>query len=101
MPTIDLTPEQLHAHITGQQVQRSMSMYASSADYWKNQFLAAEKDAVRYRWLAARMLAADFDYGGDGTQALVFEMPPGFSASADCNATVDAAMAAAPAVGAA
>jgi hypothetical protein len=51
------------------------------------------KDAERFRWLAPRMLAADFDYGGEGTQALVFEMPTGFSASADCSATIDAAMA--------
>ena len=54
---------------------------------------ALREDAKRFRWLAPRMLAADFDYGGEGTQALVFEMPPGFSASADCSATIDAAMA--------
>lgn len=58
-------------------------------------------DAARMRWLSPRMLAADFDYGGDGTQALVFEMPPGFVASADCGATIDAAMLTNPAVGAA
>lgn len=51
MATIDPTPEQLHAHITGQPVQRSMSMYASNADYWKAQAEANAKDAERYRWL--------------------------------------------------
>lgn len=58
-------------------------------------------DAERYRWMEPRMFAADFDYGGDGVQALVFEMPVGFRASADCDDTIDAAMSAAPAVGAA
>ena len=62
---------------------------------------ALRKDAERYRWLAARLLAADFDYNGEGVQALVFEMPDGFHASADCGATIDAAMRMAPAVGAA
>lgn len=59
------------------------------------------KDAERYRWLAARLLAADFDYNGEGVQALVFELPAGCTVSADCNATIDAAMRMAPAVGAA
>lgn len=39
------------------------------------------------------MLAADFDYGGEGVQALVFEMPKGFSASADAGDTIDRARA--------
>lgn len=62
---------------------------------------ALRKDAERYRWLAARLLAADFDYNGEGVQALVFELPAGCTVSADCNATIDAAMRMAPAVGAA
>lgn len=62
---------------------------------------ALRKDAERYRLLASRLLAADFDYTGERIQALVFEMPEGFQASADCNATIDAAMVRAPAVGAA
>jgi hypothetical protein len=62
---------------------------------------ALEADAKRYRWLAARLLAADFDYNGDGVQALVFELPVGCAVSADCNATIDAAMLAKSAVGAA
>ena len=61
--------------------------------------VALRRDAERYRWLAARILAADFDYGGNGTQVLIFEMPAGFSVSADFAATIDAAMAAATAVG--
>ena len=60
---------------------------------------AERKDAERYRWLAARLLAADFDYNGEGVQALVFELPAGCAVSADCNATIDAAMLAALAVG--
>lgn len=53
---------------------------------------ALRKDAERYRWLAARLLAADFDYNGEGVQALVFELPHGCAVSANCNATIDAAM---------
>jgi hypothetical protein len=70
----------------------------SAASHFKQAMLNGEaanefrQDAERYRWLAARMFAADFDYGGEGVQALVFEMPAGFSASADCGATIDAAI---------
>lgn len=53
---------------------------------------ALRKDAERYRWLAARLLAADFDYNGEGVQALVFELPHGCAVSANCDATIDAAM---------
>ena len=53
------------------------------------------KDAGRWRWLADRLLAADFDYNGEGLCALVFELPAGCSVSADCDATIDAAMKAA------
>ena len=60
---------------------------------------ALRKEAERYRWLAARLLAADFDYNGEGVQALVFELPAGCAVSANCDATIDAAMAAASAVG--
>lgn len=49
--------------------------------------------ADRWDFLAPRMLAADFDYLGDGVQALVFEMPNGFSASADAADTIDRARA--------
>jgi hypothetical protein len=67
----------------------SMSMFASRAE-----FDAAKQaqDAQRYRFLAERFLAADFDWGGDGTQVIVFEMPKGFSVIADCDETVDDAM---------
>ena len=58
------------------------------------------RNAARYQWLADRMLSADFDWNESGIQALVFEMPTGFFACADCDATIDAAMAAAPAAGA-
>ena len=56
------------------------------------EFLELRRDAERYRWLRERMLAADFDYNGGGTQALVFEMPDGLRYGADCDATIDAAM---------
>lgn len=52
-------------------------------------------DAARYRWLRARLLAADFDYMGEGIPALVFELPPRCAVSADCDATIDEAMKAA------
>lgn len=52
-------------------------------------------DAARYRWLRDRLLAADFDYADEGITALVFEFPHGCAVSADCDATIDAAMKAA------
>ena len=52
-------------------------------------------DAARYRWLRDRLLAADFDYAGEGVTALVFELPPRCAVSADCDATIDEAMKAA------
>ena len=64
---------------------------------WKDIAEHATRDAAelrkkvqRYEWLCARMLAADFDY--EGVQVLVFEMPNGFTASADCDDTVARAM---------
>lgn len=50
------------------------------------------QDAARYRWLRARLIAADFDYAGEGISALVFELPQGCAVSADCDATIDEAM---------
>ncbi len=62
------------------------------AEYATREAAALRQNARRYEWLRERLLAADFDY--DGAQVLVFEMPHGFSASADCDATIDSAMAA-------
>lgn len=62
------------------------------AEHAAREAAALRQNARRYEWLRERMLAADFDY--DGAQVLVFEMPEGFVASADCDATIDSAMAA-------
>jgi hypothetical protein len=51
------------------------------------------RDAARYRWLEPRLLAADFCYGDECHQVLVFKMPDGFCASADLGETLDAARA--------
>lgn len=68
------------------------------ADDWKaiaehatREAAELRKNARRYEWLRDRMLAADFDY--EGAQVLIFEMPDGWAASADCDATIDGAMA--------
>lgn len=53
---------------------------------------ALRRDAERYQWLSVRLLAADFDYNGEGVEALVFELPGNTAVSADCDATIDAAM---------
>jgi len=79
----------------------AISEVADALESIDGRLAALEADAKRYRWLAARLLAADFDYNGDGVQALVFELPVGCAVSADCNATIDAAMLAKSAVGAA
>lgn len=67
----------------------SMSMFASSAA-----FDAAKQaqDAQRYRFLAERLLAADFDFDGQGVQVVVFEMPNGFTVTSDCDEMIDDAM---------
>jgi outer membrane murein-binding lipoprotein Lpp len=60
------------------------------AEHASREAAALRQNARRYEWLRDRMLAADFDY--EGSQVLVFEMPDGFEASADCDDTIDAAM---------
>jgi len=70
-----------------------MSMYASSADYWKAQAEKNAKDAERYRWLRERGDGRCTEKDGYGGQTLKM---------GEClDSAVDAAMAAAPAVGAA
>ena len=63
----------------------SMSMYASSADYWKAQAEANAKDAERYRWLRTAG-AWESEIGID----VLSEEPAKFDAA------VDAAMATTP-----
>jgi hypothetical protein len=53
---------------------------------------AQARDAARYRFLRERLLGADFDWQESGKSAVVFEWPDGASISADCDASVDAAM---------
>jgi hypothetical protein len=60
-----------------------------------NERADAEKDAARYRWLAARFLGADFDWNEQGVQVLCFEMSNGMRISADIDASIDAAILAA------
>lgn len=79
----------------------TLAAVTAEASENKHRARSFQRNAERYRWLAARLLAADFDYNGEGVQALVFELPAGCAVSADCDATIDDAMAAAPAVGAA
>jgi HD superfamily phosphodiesterase len=61
------------------------------AEHATREAAGLRQNARRYEWLRERMLAADFDY--EGAQVLIFEMPDGWSASADCDATIDGAMA--------
>lgn len=66
-----------------------------------DELAALRKDAERYRWLRNRLLAADWDYMGTGDTVLVFTVPAEITVSADCDATMDSAMQASKAVGAA
>jgi hypothetical protein len=50
------------------------------------------KDAARYRWLKARLYAADFAYGEPAVCALIFEAPDDILVSADLDETIDAAI---------
>ena len=63
----------------------SMSMYATSEDYWKARAELAEKDAERYRWLREQGDSRCTEKDGYGGQSLKM---------GDClDAAVDAAMA--------
>lgn len=53
---------------------------------------AAERDAVRYRWLRQRLVGASFDWDDEGMAVLAFEMPDGVSIGADCDKNIDTAM---------
>ena len=55
---------------------------------------AAKKDAERMDKLSALMFAADFSYGEDGLNVLVFEWPKNVPVGANLRRNVDAAMAA-------
>jgi hypothetical protein len=55
---------------------------------------ALRADAARYRWLAPRLIAADFDYNESGKCALVFEWPSNVAVGGNCDQNVDAAIAA-------
>jgi HD superfamily phosphodiesterase len=74
------TADQMHAYATA----------ATAA--LRAELDALRRDAERYRWLRERLLAADFDYNGEGVEALVFELPGNTAVSADCDANIDAAM---------
>lgn len=50
------------------------------------------QDAMRYRWLRKRLMAADFDWQDSGECALVFSWPKECAVSGNCDATIDAAM---------
>lgn len=51
-------------------------------------------DAARYRWLAPRLMAADFDWNETGKCALIFEWPANVGFGGHCDQHIDAAMAA-------
>jgi hypothetical protein len=54
-------------------------------------------DAARYRFLKARLLGVDFDYCESGKAVLMFDWPQS-SVSADCDWTIDEAIAYRPTV---
>lgn len=49
-------------------------------------------DAARYRWLAPRLIAADFDWNETGKCVLVFEWPANVAIGGNCDQNIDAAM---------
>jgi hypothetical protein len=55
--------------------------------------MALRKDAARYRWLRGHLIGADFDWNESGASTLVFEMPKALRISANCDKTIDDAMA--------
>lgn len=55
--------------------------------------MALREDAARYRWLRGHLIGADFDWNESGASTLVFEIPKGLRISANCDKTIDDAMA--------
>ena len=76
----------------------SMSMYASSADYWKAQAEKYAKDAARYRWLRDNQESdlAICEWCADHCEGTGYYRDA--RASTIVDAAVDAAMLASPAV---
>jgi hypothetical protein len=53
---------------------------------------ATARDAARYHWLSARLLAADFAWGDPPQPALVFAWPKDVAVGGNCDMNIDAAM---------
>ena len=62
-------------------------------DELRTELEQARKDAERYRWLRKGYTAVDFDFDGSGKHAIIFTAADFPIASADCDATLDAAIA--------
>lgn len=53
---------------------------------------AVQRDAARYRWLAPRLIAADFAWGEPPRPVLIFEWDENLCIGADCGPEIDVAM---------
>lgn len=49
-------------------------------------------DAQRYRWLAPRLIAADFDWSETGKSVLIFDFPLNVGVGGNCDMNIDAAI---------
>ena len=87
IPSPDETPETKYYDVDAERAEAADTILALRA-----QVLALEKDAARYRWLAPRLLAADFAWGVPAVTVLVFEWPSSVAIGGDCSKNIDAAI---------
>ena len=73
---------------------KSPSPEAQRIEALEAELAACKRDAQRMDKLSALMLAADFSYGDDGLNVLVFEWPKNVPVGANLRRNIDAAMAA-------
>lgn len=88
---IDLV--KLHEAATHAQVEGYLMRWnGSEIRQLVDQLQAAQKDAARYRWLAPRLMAADFDWQDSGKSALIFDWPKNVAVGGTCDQNIDAAI---------
>lgn len=88
-----MTKEELDAIASRAPYCRSFGESVSLSRAERDQLVALATDGLRYRWLAPRLCAADFDFNESGMTVLAFEFPKDVDVGGDCTQNVDAAMA--------
>jgi hypothetical protein len=95
MATIDMTPEQLHAHITGRKLELVASTFTSALSVEVTELAALRKDAERWRVMRQCFEGVDWFYGVQGRSVALFTLHSGVVTAGPegADALADAAMA--------